>query len=191
MTKNHLDDAIDRAVRDMMSSEPQPGFRRRVLDRIERGRTSRLKAAWIPALAGAAGVVVIAFAFSIVQRGSQTPARPSSSPVSNTVTAPSAPVPPAPQPERAVESGPRRVASAIHAAHEGRVVATSIDEPQPEAEDVLLEPLSTVAPLTVVEITEPRIAIRDISIGELSISPITVAPLPQSGGGASSPREDR
>ena len=188
MTKNHLDDTIDRAVRDIMSAEPRPGFRGRVLDRIEDRRHSRFKAAWMPALAGAAAVALIAFA--LLPRGSQSPARPSSAPVSTTATAPSAAANP-PSPERPATPDRRRVASVLSAAPAGRVVATSVDDTSADAEDALLEPLTAVAPLAVDEITETRLTTRDISIGELSIAPIDVAPLPQSGGGTSSPREDR
>ena len=37
--ESRLDRAIDRAVRDMMHADPRPGFRRRVLARLERGST--------------------------------------------------------------------------------------------------------------------------------------------------------
>jgi hypothetical protein len=189
MTKNHLDDAIDRAVRDILTAEPRPGFRGRVLDRIGNRRQSGFGAAWIPALAGAAAVALIAFA--LVPRGPQSPPRPSPAPVSTAVTAPSAPLTPAPPPERPVTQNPQRVASALPVAPAGRVVATSVDETSADAEDVLLQPLNGVSPLAVDEITETRLTTRDISIGELSVAPIDVAPLPQSGGGPSSPREDR
>ena len=189
MTKTHLDDAIDRAVRDIMSAEPRPGFRGRVLDRIGNRRHAGLNAAWLPALAGAAAVALIAFA--LAPRGSQSPPAPSPAPVSTAVTTPSATVTPAPPPERPVTQERSRVASMLPVAPANRVVATSVDEASTDTEDVLLEPLNGVAPLALAEISKTHLTTRDISIDELSIAPISVVPLPQSGGGTSSPREDR
>lgn len=66
------------------------------------------------------------------------------------------------------------------------VQAASLEDP----DDMLLEPLDSVAPLAIAALDATRLATRDISIGELSIKPITVEPLPPDGGSIS-PREDR
>jgi hypothetical protein len=195
MTKRNLDDAIDRAVRDIMSAEPRPGFRGRVRERITEQRGSGLgtrgSGLWpgsIPALAGAVAVFVIAFV--LVQRGPQAPAPLPPTTLSRTVTAPSSPIPPAasmgpaetrnPPAQSGRRSGPSQRL-------ETRMVrAASLEDP----DDMLLEPLSSVAPLAIAAIDATRLATRDISIGELSIKPLTVEPLPPDGG-STSPREDR
>lgn len=188
MTKRDLDDAIDRAVHDMMSAEPLPGFRRRVQERMIERRGSGLWTRSIPALAGALAVLVIAIV--LVQRGPQAPAPPSPATLSRTVTAPPSFIPPAaPMVPAAPRNPPAQSGrrSAPSQRLETRMVqAASLEDP----DDMLLEPLNSVAPLTIAALDATRLATRDISIGELSIKPITVEPLPPDGGSIS-PREDR
>ncbi len=195
MTKRDLDDAIDRAVHDMMSAEPLPGFRRRVQERIIERRGSGLgtggSGLWtrsIPAFAGALAVLVIAIV--LVQRGPQAPAPPSPATLSRTATAPPSFIPPAaPMVPAATRNPPAQSGrrSGPSQRLETRMVqAASLEDP----DDMLLEPLNSVAPLAIATLDATRLATRDISIGELSIKPITVEPLPPDGGSIS-PREDR
>lgn len=195
MTKRNLDDAIDRAVRDIMSVEPRPGFRGRVQERIIERRGSglgtRRSGLWtrsLPALAGAIAVLVIALV--LVQRGPQLPAPPPPTTSPRPVTAPSTPVLPSasidPTGTRKPPEESVRRAGPSHRLETGMVQAASLEDP----DDMLLEPLNSVAPLVIATIDATRLATRDISIGELSITPITVEPLPPDGG-STSPREDR
>ena len=71
-TDRDLDDAIDRAVRAIMSVEPRAGLRGRVLDRLER-RPAVVFA--LPRLAGAAAAVTVAtFAFLLLRPAPESPA---------------------------------------------------------------------------------------------------------------------
>jgi len=193
MTKSDLDDAIDRAVHEMMSAEPRPGFRGRVQERIIERRGSGLGGSglWtrsIPALAGALAVLVIAIV--LVQRGPQAPAPATPATLSRTETAPPSPIPPAasmgPAETRNPPAPSGRRTGPSQFLETRMVQAASLQDP----DDMLLEPLNSVAPLAIATLDATRLATRDISIGELSITPITVEPLPPDGGGIS-PREDR
>jgi hypothetical protein len=181
MTKRDLDDAIDRAVRDIMSAEPRPGFRHRVLDRITARKGSGFRIGWLPALAGGGAGILIAIVMA--PRGHDVTTQPAATTQSSAVTAPSIAAPPKASTERPAAGKPRRSAAPIlRAAAPGMVQATSIEQAE-TADDVLLEPLNRLAPLAVTRMDEPRLATRDISIGELSITPIAVEPLPHAGGG--------
>jgi hypothetical protein len=58
MTDRHLDDAIDRAVREMMSVDADPGFRARVFARLEQPRVRRFTWPGFALIAAAAAVVL-------------------------------------------------------------------------------------------------------------------------------------
>ena len=67
-----LDDAIDRAVRDIMSVEPRAGLRGRVLDRLERRPGPGFA---LPRLAGAAAAIAVAvIAFVLLRPAPEGPA---------------------------------------------------------------------------------------------------------------------
>jgi hypothetical protein len=201
MTTKDLDDAIDRAVRDMMSAEPRPGFRGRVFDRLDsdpdhQTRESRSWAAsgtWrLPALAGALVLALIAF---VVMQRRESPTQPSPSAIVATRPAPSVTTqPPAREsPSTPARVGPRVAAADVRRVAAGLVQAASVDD-EPVASPVEgdgLEPLNEIAPLGVAPIADTPIQTRDISIGELSVPPIVVDPLPLPGGAPVYPREDR
>ena len=92
------DVAIDRAVREIMSADPGPAFRQRVLARIV-ADSGAARRPWLPQLVVAAAVVVLAFAAILWMRRAPAPA-----PVSTTVAATPpavAPLPTAPRPSTA------------------------------------------------------------------------------------------
>jgi hypothetical protein len=84
------DVAIDRAVREIMSADPGPAFRQRVLARIV-ADSAAARRPWLPQLALAAAVVVLAFAAVLWMRRAPAPA-----PVSTTVAATTPAVAPPP-----------------------------------------------------------------------------------------------
>ncbi len=103
MTDKHLDDAIDRAVREMMSAEPASDLRQRVLDTITRPR--RRAIAWSALAYGSAALAaIVLLVVSLVTRRPDVP----ETRVAGTTTVSPAPAPtttptpvdpqPAPQP---------------------------------------------------------------------------------------------
>jgi hypothetical protein len=193
MTPKDLDDAIDRAVRDIMSAEPRPGLRGRVLGRLER----RAAGAWrfaFPTVASALALALVAFA--VIQRRPATPTQPSPSTTVATRPAPSVAAPTAPlsePPSTSPAVTPRVSAPTVHRVAPGLVQAASVDDESvvPVVDDAQLPPLNEVVPLSVGLLPDTRLQTRDISIGELSLPPIAVEPLPLPGGGSVYPREDR
>ena len=87
-----LDDAIDRAVRELVHADPRPGLRRRVIDRINAPRTSWLPALFVPV--AALGAVLLAVMLMWPQ--ADVPATPVASappaPAADPAPVPSAPV---------------------------------------------------------------------------------------------------
>ncbi len=72
MTDKHLDDAIDRAVREMMSGEPASDLRQRVLDTITRPR--RRAIAWSALAYGSAALAaIVLLVVSLVTRRPDVP----------------------------------------------------------------------------------------------------------------------
>jgi len=191
MTPKDLDDAIDRAVRDIMSAEPRPGFRGRVLGRLER----RDAGAWrfaVPAFAAALALALVVLAVIQEQRPA-APTQPSPSTTVATRPAPAVAAPTSPLSEPASTSPavtPRVSAPTVRRVAPGLVQAASVDD-APVVDDAQLTPLNEIVPLSVGSLPDTRLQTRDISIGELSLPPIAVEPLPLPGGGSVYPREDR
>jgi hypothetical protein len=203
MTTKDLDDAIDRAVRDIMSAEPRPGFRGRVLDRLDRDseRRTRQSKSWsasgirrlaLPAFAGA--LLLAMLSLVVMQRRDARLAEPSPS---TTVAARPEPPVTTPPPSLGKEpSTPSVVTPPVTSAQRvapGVVQAASVEDAPaaPLDEDAGLKALNRLAPLGVAPIAETLLQTPDISIGELGIPPIVVEPLPLPGGGPVYPREDR
>jgi type IV secretory pathway VirB10-like protein len=188
MTERHLDDAIDRAVRDIMSAEPRPGLRERVLRQIDVPPRWRIT---LPAVVGAAACAAVLIALVLPDRPPrQTP--PSSTSVARTPPAAATPGNPPPasgtRESAAVApsvttSGPeRRLASR----RPPRTIRAAVSEP----DDMGLPPLSEAPPLSMGAIEPRRLTTRELTIDALSVTPITVEPLPQSGADTIG-REDR
>lgn len=189
-SERDIDDAIDRAVRDIMSVEPQAGLRGRVLERIERPG-ARLFA--LPRLAGAGALAAIALISFLLVRPVPPPEQPELA--TNTVPAPvpdagpppetsrsardtaappaagpaapprqarrSAPRAPAPPPAPAPQFPPRGVVAAATFAGVPETAAAT-----PEVVPLPLDPHAT------------PIAIPAIHIEPLTIERIVIAPIP-------------
>jgi hypothetical protein len=197
MTDRHLrgldadaaDAAIDRAVRELMNGEPKPGFRERVLARLDdESRTHWLGStlAW-PRLGFAAIAVAIVFALALWMRPFDRTAEPELANVRpQVVEQPAAP----PTPERAVPAPapvpriadrqpspdvvkPRPGATAERALStttDRRVAAASI-KPAEEA----LERTATSAPIDPGSI--PPLNVRPLETPEIIVRPLAVGPL--------------
>ncbi len=174
MTDTRLDDAIDRAVREMMSVDPRPGLSRRVLARLDEPRTPWLT---VPRRAAAAALVaVIVVAIVLVTR---TPA-----PVSQQVSVTRTPASPAPQTEMHVPPTPADSTArvATHAPRARRTVrqprATAEDIP-PFAGSVNVDPLASIAPIAPRPVEPSAIESPEIIVTPLApIEPVRVDPLP-------------
>ena len=177
-----LDDAIDRAVHEMMQAEPRPGFRRRVLGKLKEPAARR---SWVPTLLVPAAALVAVLMMAIWMRPAPTaPAAPSPDAVAQRAPQAESPVAPEkPAPETRTPSvAPREARRRPPVRHEsvpftfgpptGRATATSVskpaagtvDVPEPQAPPVTVDPsLRQIAPL----IQPPPIPLRPIELKDI------------------------
>lgn len=174
-----VEDAIDRAVREMMQADPRPGLRRRVLARLERGSEGPwvlgsvgpwVRGSWGPRLlipAAAVGAIVLALVF--VPSGdkplevAETPAR----------SAPSEP----PAPSESARERARVRSASIFGHRRDRVSAASIDRP--------VTPASSLVPFVVEDapsrltpiVMTPLPHVNEIRVAPIEIQRITVPAL--------------
>lgn len=151
-----LDDAIDRAVHEMMQAEPRPGFRRRVLGKLKEPAGARRS--WVPTLLVPAGVLMAALIMASLLRPAPTVLAPSPDAVAQRapqVEPPLAAETPAAQtqtpsvaPREARRQPPARHRSVpfTFGPSTGRATATSVSKPAAGNVDV---PESQASPVTV------------------------------------------
>jgi hypothetical protein len=183
-SERQIDDAIDRAVRDIMNVEPRAGLPARVLDRLERPATGWFA---LPRLAMAAALIALPLiAFVTMRPAPQAPAPPIIASKTPPVTAPppqapTAVVPPPAAP--AISEPPRgkpemQARVAVQAPRPqfppaGAVVAANV------VEDAAILPgaIEPVDPLPSAAGTAAPIAIQAIEIEPLVIERIVVVPI--------------
>jgi hypothetical protein len=190
---DRLDDAIDRAVREMLDVEPQADLRARVMAQLPVDGSRRpafgvrLPASgWVLGSFAAAVIVVLAM---FVARRSE-PLAPPQAPVVARAVDQRLPAPGAAAaitPPSVVEMPAHRIAShsspavpaALRPARPDAVVATAFASDDSPATPI--DPLKTIAPITVAPITQERLAAADITprplttITEIQITPLTPA----------------
>ena len=166
-----IDDAIDRAVHEMMSAEPRAGLRGRVL-----GRLARSESAWLtlPRLAAAAALVVLAVMAFQVWR----PARESVQPSTVATNPRLASTPHATEAASESGSSPQpqaapRVAAPVFP-RQGRVAAANVDDPATFGP----EPGATGKTVSLDGVAAPAIVITSIVVEPLTISRIVIEPIP-------------
>ena len=191
MSNNHyprrlLDDAIDRAVHDMVQADPRPGFRRRVIGKLNAPPPRR---SWIPNLLVPAGALAtVAFAVMLTRTPSlppepsvaTTPPR-NAAPAGAVATAPSTPAPPAPQ--AAAVAGPRRPARRsvepvqfTFGPPTDRVAASSV-APAPAESAVVESPsLADSAPVLPLLQVAPLRSLAPVTVKPIEITRIELAP---------------
>lgn len=177
-----VEDAIDRAVREMMQADPRPGLRRRVLARLERGSEGPwvlgsvgpwVRGSWGPRLlipAAAVGAIVLALVF--VPSGDK-PLEVAETPAPSALPAPPARSAPS---ESARERARVRSAS-IFGPRRDRVSAASIDRP--------VTPASSLVPFVVEDapsrltpiVMTPLPHVNEIRVAPIEIQRITVPAL--------------
>jgi hypothetical protein len=178
--RTRIDDAIDRAVRDLVRRDPPAGFRRRVLSRLDsRARRTLL---WPGVATAAAALAVVTMTF-VMRTEPPAPAAPVQH-ASTSEPAPPAALPAAPAPQgrasepaapprvrRAPASEPLRMAT--FGPRSGRVSAASVTEgtpPDATAVEPVPEDVTLPAP--------PPLAVGAIEPPPpLAIQPIVVVPI--------------
>jgi hypothetical protein len=171
------DAVIDRAVREIMSSEPRPGFRQRVLARL--GDEPRTAWSWTR-LGFAAGAVAMVVMLAFWARPEPTITPPVTAPPQRAAQPPGPiesagtippPIPPTRRERREL------VRTAPPAAADRRVTAASVN-PVEEAAEVnaptarpAIDPM-TIAPLQVRPLETPEIIVRPVAVGPLMIVPV-------------------
>jgi hypothetical protein len=177
--RNSVDAAIDRAVRDIMSAEPRPGFRRRVLHRIERGDSPRSRSwswTWLSAGAlAAAAIIVVLFVARRTDRpveqpsiAREEPAATAPKPVPQPVEPPkaAAQIPPAPRVDRRPQPIEPRMVRAASLAPDAAALEPNADNSQRST--------IPIDPIDVTPLTPPRVTIRPLP----PLERIPIAPLP-------------
>jgi hypothetical protein len=177
MSERQLDDAIDRAVRDMMSVDADGAFQARVLERLEQPKP---RLGWrAMALAGAAASIVVislmvtrtpepAPVIQNVQR--DVPAVTQGSAASARVEPPTGSY--ARRPGRAAM--PRAARTAVsEQVPQGLISATIAPE-----QAVTIEPLQVIDPITVAPLERPLLAAEGVVVAPLEpIAEVQIAPL--------------
>lgn len=169
------DAAIDRAVREIMSGEPRPGFRQRVLSRLD--EEPRTVWSWPRLSLAASAAVAIVVMLAIWGRPERTvapivTAPPQARQVQPTESTP--PLPPSAPPKRE-----RRdlVRIAPPPPADRRVSAASVSpaeealEPGAAAPRPPIDPMA-IAPLQVRPLETPELIVRPVAVGPLVIVPI-------------------
>jgi hypothetical protein len=183
MSERHLDDAIDRAVRDMMDVDADAAFRVRVLDRLQRSQPRRF--GWLGplVLASAAGVALaVVLAVVLTRAPKPAPVTVSGANPPSAVTPPASPSAPAArqkEPRRpVVTTAPVRErtlrAAAAQQIPRGLVVATvAAEEPA-----VQIDPLLSIEPIAVTPLDTPPIDAEQIVVAPLAaIEGVQIEPL--------------
>jgi hypothetical protein len=172
MSDQRIDDAIDRAVREIMHAEPDADFRRRVLLRIE--QPARTAWVWGPGFAAAALAILIVVTFFVARR-SPTPV-PVEETVSNrpAVSVPSAPPKAIQQPAPPRAAPPREMVARTRTI---RARTRSIQELQAFESGVEIDPI-TVDLIEANPVQRPAVDVTPLA----ALTPIEVAPLPPPSG---------
>jgi len=180
---DHLDEAIDRAVREMLDVEPRADLRARVMAQLP-ASGSRLPAAgfrlpasrWILVPLAAAALIVLGVL--VARRGGPVSTQPPASAKGPEVLAP-VPEPRQPvigTPTRAVTPAFVRTTAAAPRGTRDRTVAAAAAGVDNATIDIA--PLKRIAPIAVAEIGEHDIAPAEIAVRPLNtITEIQIAPL--------------
>jgi hypothetical protein len=179
------DRAIDRAVREIMSAEPRPGFRYRVFARLD--ERPRFASTWTRVALSAVGALAIILAIVVARQGTRGPESPrvaDGQPA--TITAPPAiPSPGSTEPRRTPE---RAVARSVPSSpridrepmrSEPRLVRAASLSPDMPATEVGgdrsgIESSVVIEPITISPLVSPQVTLRPLpTLERISISPLS------------------
>jgi hypothetical protein len=189
LVETQLDEAIDRAVREMMNVEPTGDLRRRVLDEIA-GAPQWVMPVRALAAASAALAAVVLLIVNLITRLPAPPENRVAStlavpPIQQTTpppaTKPSTPAASQAQDTLPIAQRPGRSTPRVapHTAQERLVEAASIPGPLAlETATTPAEPLAPVLPVAVTPLYTPPIRTSEIEITQITLEPIEIVPLP-------------
>ena len=172
MSDRRLDDAIDRAVRDMMSVEATPGMRARVLARLESRTRPALgfRIGAVTSLAAAALAV-----FMLVWMRDTEPVRQAADESARApIVAVESQSAPAPPPEDRAPAAPR--AAIVRAPGTRTVAAAHVETDDPLPREI--DPLATLDPIVIDPIEHTSIGPSELALRPLApIREVHVEPL--------------
>jgi hypothetical protein len=179
---DRFDEAIDRAVREMLDVEPRADLRARVMAQLP-ASGSRLPASgfrlpasgWVLAPLAAAALIVLAV--FIARRTEPLPQAPVvAAAVDRRLPPEVAPPSVAPPLVRQVAREPNAVPTPQRAANTGTVVAAVF--PGDDQATTVINPLKTIAPIAMTPIAQSTIAPAEIAVRPLNtIAEVQIAPL--------------
>ena len=189
MSERQLDDAIDRAVRDMMDVDADAAFRARVFERLEYSKKPRRVRWHALSLAGAAALaIVLVVTLMWVRKPAPVTGTASTAPTGAAVPGAGLPATAArnaavpSSPSAPVTQHPRSTAGtrAVGQIPQGLVVATVA----PEEPGVTIDALENIEPITLAPLETPGIAAERVVVPPLAaIEEVQIEPL--------SPRTER
>jgi hypothetical protein len=180
-----LDDAIDRAVRDIMRAEPRTGLRGRVLTEIERQPRGFV---FRRAFAGAALLAVAAVLVAVLMRPSRTPAperiavrqeQPAAAPAapaSPVIVTPQAPPPPPSDPPSRPPATRPLQGNQVAFPPQGTVTAANAPVAAEAAVTLVSLPDSAIGTADA-KTPEPPIVVPRIEVRPISVPPIAITPM--------------
>ena len=189
LVETQLDEAIDRAVREMMNVEPTGDLRQRVLDEIA-GAPQWVMPWRALAAASAALAAIVLLIVNLITRQPAPPENRVAStlavpPIQQTTpppaTKPSTPAASQAQDTLPIAQRPGRSTPLVapHTAQERLVEAASIPGPLAlETATTPAEPLAPVLPVAVTPLYTPPIRTSEIEITQITLEPIEIVPLP-------------
>ena len=191
MNNRHLDDAIDRAVREMMDVDAPPEFRARVAARIERPASGFPGWLRLAVAGGAAAAVIVAFTLARRPDPASIPAKtatsgaasatvPSAAPSSESSVARGASVAVSTPPARR-DTRPRRIdRNVTQQIATGAIVAAAVEDAMPEAAVTALERIDGIA---IAPLAQEPVGPAPLVIAPLTpVTELEIAPLPPQAG---------
>jgi hypothetical protein len=181
MPERDIENAIDRAVRDLMNVDADTAFRARVSARLDRPSRHGLSWRYVVLAGGAAAIVLAVLMMHRSTPGTEPP-----------VTAENAPPPVAPAPTAVRESPAAANAPAREPVRRATVRITApartfvppiapntiVAAVAPDEPAVDIEPLTATTPIVVAPVEPRQIATQDIAVSPLAdVREIQVAPL--------------
>ena len=187
--ETQLDEAIDRAVREMMNVEPTGDLRQRVLDEIAGAPQWVMPWRALAAASAALAAIVLLIVNLITRQPAPAENRVASTiavpPIQQTTpppaTKPSTPAASQAQDTLPIAQRPGRSTPRVarHTAQERLVEAASIPGPLAlETATTPAEPLAPVLPVAVTPLYTPPIRTSEIEITQITLEPIEIVPLP-------------
>ncbi len=191
LVETQLDEAIDRAVREMMNVEPTGDLRQRVLDEIAGAPQWVMPWRALAAASAALAAIVLLIVNLITRQPAPPESRVASTravpPIQQT-TPPPATKPSTPAASQALPRDTLPIAQrpgrstprvAPHTAQERLVEAASIPGPLAlETATTPAEPLAPVLPVAMTLLYTPPIRTSEIEITQITLEPIEIVPLP-------------